>query len=63
MADTAFPDDIEQFLLDGQRLRAVYALMQRRDMTLNESRSEVGRWLFERNLTGFEGLLGREGGK
>ena len=56
------PDDIEQLLLDGQRLRATWALMQRRWLTPNEARAEVGRWLFERNLGGFEGLLGREDG-
>jgi hypothetical protein len=42
------PDDIEQKLLDGQRLRATSDLMERRGITLNEARALVGRWLFER---------------
>jgi hypothetical protein len=42
------PDDIEQKLLDGQRLRATHDLMQRRRLTLDEARELVGRWLFER---------------
>jgi hypothetical protein len=54
------PDDIEQLLLDGQRTRAVWTLMQRRWLTRNEARAEIGHWLFERNLGGFEGLLGRD---
>lgn len=42
------PDDIEQKLLDGQRLRATHDLMERRGVTLNEARALVGRWLFQR---------------
>jgi hypothetical protein len=60
MGETNLPDDIEQLLLDGRRHDAVYALMHRRHMTRNEARAEIGRWLFERNLGGFEGLLGRD---
>ena len=46
MKPTQLPDDIEQNLLDGQRLRATYALMERRGLTLNDARVLVGRWLF-----------------
>ena len=42
------PDDIEQKLLDGQRLRATHDLMERRGITLNEARELVGRWMFDR---------------
>jgi hypothetical protein len=42
------PDDIEQKLLDGQRLRATHDLMERRGIPLNKARELVGRWLFER---------------
>jgi hypothetical protein len=42
------PDDIEQKLLHGQRLRATSDLMERRRVTLDEARELVGRWLFER---------------
>jgi hypothetical protein len=45
------PDDIEQKLLDGQRLRATHNLMERRGLGLNEARELVGRWLFERQQT------------
>jgi hypothetical protein len=46
------PDDIEQKLQDGQRLRATYDLMERRGITLDEARMLVGRWLFERQQAG-----------
>jgi hypothetical protein len=46
------PDDIEQKLQDGQRLRATYDLMERRGITLDEARMLVGRWLFERQKEG-----------
>jgi hypothetical protein len=42
------PDDIEQKLLDRQRLRATHDLMERRRVTLDKARELVGRWLFER---------------
>ena len=45
------PDDIEQKVLDGQRLRATYDLMERRGVTLDEARELVGRWLYERQQT------------
>jgi hypothetical protein len=45
---TRLPDDIEQYLLDVQRLRATHALMARRGLTLTEARTEIGRWLNER---------------
>ncbi len=48
MKPTQLPDDIEQNLLDGQRLRATHALMERRGVTLDDARVLVGRWLFER---------------
>ena len=48
MTPTQLPDDIEQNLLDGQRLRATHALMERRGVTLDDARELVGRWLFER---------------
>jgi hypothetical protein len=47
-APAQLPDDIEQKLLDGQRLRATWDLMERRGVTLNEARELIGRWLFER---------------
>jgi hypothetical protein len=40
-APTQLPDDIEQKLLDGQRLRATWDLMERRGVTLNEARELV----------------------
>lgn len=46
--DFRLPDDIEQKLIDGQRLRATHDLMERRGITLNDARLLVGRWLFER---------------
>ena len=42
------PDDIEQKLMDGQRLRATYDLIERRRVTLNAARELVGRWQHER---------------
>jgi hypothetical protein len=44
---TALPDDIEQFLIVGQRLRASVALAERRGITLDAADMLVGRWLFE----------------
>jgi hypothetical protein len=41
------PNDIEQKLADGQRLRATHDLMERRCITPNEARERVGHWLFE----------------
>jgi hypothetical protein len=37
---TQLPDDIEQNLLDGQRLRATHELMKRRGLSINEARTE-----------------------
>jgi hypothetical protein len=48
MSDMQLPDDIEQKLIDGQRLRATYDLMARRGINLHEARTQVGRWLFQR---------------
>lgn len=42
------PDDIEQMLLDGERLRATHALVERRGMALDDARALVGQWLSER---------------
>jgi hypothetical protein len=42
------PDDIEQKLLDGQRLRATHDLMEQRGITPEGACMLVGRWLFER---------------
>lgn len=47
-APTQLPDDIEQKLPDGQRLRATHDLMARRGISLNAARTIVGRWLAER---------------
>jgi hypothetical protein len=50
---TRLPDDIEQYLIDGQRTRATWALMERRPgLTLDEARTEVGRYLFEKRQAG-----------
>lgn len=46
---TRLPDDIEQYLLDGQRLRAAYAVMLRRNLSVIEARTVIGRWLHERS--------------
>lgn len=48
MIPTQLPDDIEQRLLDGQRLRATHDLMERRGINLDDARALIGRWLFER---------------
>jgi hypothetical protein len=48
----ALPDDIEQFLLDDQPLRAAIALAQRRGITISQSSFLVDRWLFERQRAG-----------
>ena len=50
---TAFPDDIEQKLHDGQRHRATLDLMARRAITLEQAHNLVGCWLFERKTAGF----------
>lgn len=42
------PDDIEQYLIDGQRIRATWALMERRQIPIDQARVLVGRWLFDR---------------
>jgi hypothetical protein len=47
-APTQLPDDIEQKLMDGQRLRATHDLMARRGISLDAARTIVGRWLAER---------------
>jgi hypothetical protein len=41
------PDDVEQYLINGQRTRATWALMERRGITINQARQLIGRWLFE----------------
>jgi hypothetical protein len=55
------PDDIEQKVLDGQRLRATYDQMERRGVTLDEARELVGRWLYERQQTNLEAKPSLEG--
>jgi hypothetical protein len=42
------PDDIEQKLLGGERLRATHDLMEQRGITPEGACMLVGRWLFER---------------
>jgi hypothetical protein len=46
-APGALPDDIEEFLITGQGLRAIQALMARWGITFDEAREVVARWLFE----------------
>jgi hypothetical protein len=46
--ETRLPDDIEQKLIDGQRLRATYDLATRRGIGMGEAKTVVGRWLAER---------------
>jgi hypothetical protein len=43
---TQLPDDIEQKLLGGQRVRATHDLMERRGIRLEGARMLVERWLF-----------------
>jgi hypothetical protein len=45
-APGALPDDIEEFLITGQGLRAIQALMARWGITFDEAREVVARWLF-----------------
>ena len=45
---SALPDDIEQLLIVGQRLRATVALAERRKISFEAARELVGRWLAER---------------
>ena len=42
------PDDIEQYLIDGQRNRAIWALMERRRIPVGQAHELVGLWLSER---------------
>jgi hypothetical protein len=44
--ETRLPDDIEQKLIDGQRLRATHDLAERRGIPLHDAKILVGRWLF-----------------
>ncbi len=44
---SGLPDDIEQYLIDGQRTRATLALMERRRITIDQARELVAAWLFE----------------
>ncbi len=46
--ESRLPDDIEQYLINGQRTRATWALMERRGVTIDQAREMVGRWLFKR---------------
>jgi hypothetical protein len=48
----SLPDDIEQRILDGQWVGALYALVTRRNITLEEARSAIGDWLRERAMKG-----------
>jgi hypothetical protein len=41
------PDDVEQFLIDGHRTRAIMELVQRREITLCGAQTLIGRRLFE----------------
>jgi hypothetical protein len=41
------PDDVEQFLIDGQRTLAMMELMERRGITFCGAQTLIGRWLFE----------------
>jgi hypothetical protein len=41
------PDDIEQFLVAGERLRATEALMERRQVSSERAAEIVGAWLFQ----------------
>jgi hypothetical protein len=52
MTPTLLPDDIEQKLLAGQRLRATHDLIERRGITLTDARMQIGRWLLERQQNG-----------
>ena len=45
---SALPDDIEQLLIVGQRLRATIALAERRKISFEAARVLVERWLAER---------------
>jgi hypothetical protein len=45
---SALPDDIEQFLIKDQRLRATFALAERRGISFDAASEWVGRWLFDR---------------
>ena len=45
---TRLPDDIEEKLINGQRLRATHDLMERRGIDLPAARTVIGRWLWER---------------
>jgi hypothetical protein len=49
------PDDIEQFLINGERLRAIVVLAERRRISMQEASELVERWLFNRQQA-------REGG-
>jgi hypothetical protein len=44
----ALPDDIEQYLIDDRRTRAISALMKRRQIPIDQARELVGQWLFAR---------------
>lgn len=56
MTAAALPDDIEQYLTDGQRLRATVELAERRQVSIEEAIEMVSRWLFYRQRD-------REGGR
>lgn len=45
---TRLPDDIEEKLINGQRLRATHDLMERRGIDLTVAQTVIGRWLWER---------------
>jgi hypothetical protein len=45
---SALPDDIEQYLIVGQRLRATVVLAERRGITFEAARELVGLWLSDR---------------
>jgi hypothetical protein len=45
---SALPDDIEQFLIKDQRLRAIFALAERRGISFEAASDVVRRWLSDR---------------
>jgi hypothetical protein len=44
----SLPDDIEQFLMAGERARATRALMERREISSEKAREIIGAWLFQK---------------
>jgi hypothetical protein len=59
MSAAELPDDIEQFLIDGQRLRATVALAERRAISFEEARELINHWILYRE----RGTEGRNYGR